>query len=93
MRHFLAKGTAYRIVVDYIIVKLHSSNSDMVAAIFDDETANNSTSAGDEELLRFLETNYSPGQKSLDLKSQLKKAANFKFFKADDKSSATENHF
>jgi hypothetical protein len=90
MRHFLAKGTAYRSAVDCITAKLHSSISDMVAAIFDDETANNWTSAGDEELLRFLETNYPPGQKSSDLESQLKKAANFKYFKSDDKSSATE---
>jgi hypothetical protein len=58
MRHFLAKGTAYRPVVDCITTKLHSSISDMVAAIFDDEKASNWTSAGDEELLRFLETNF-----------------------------------
>ena len=61
----------------------------MVAAIFDDEKANNWTSSGDEKLLRFLETNYPPGQKSSDLESQLKKTANFKFFKSDDKRSAT----
>ena len=60
----------------------------MVTAIFDDKIANNWTSANDEELLRFLETNYPPGQKSSDLRSQLKKAANFKFFKAETKSSA-----
>ena len=42
------------------------------------------------DALRFFETNYPPGQKSSDQKSQLKKAANFKFFKAYNKSSATE---
>ena len=69
MRLFFAKGTAYRPVVNCITAKLHLSISDMVAAIFDDEIANNWTSAGDEELLRFLETNYPPGQKSSDLES------------------------
>ena len=55
MRHLMANETAYRPVVDCITTKLNSSITEMVAAIFDNETTSNWTSVGDEELLRFLE--------------------------------------
>ena len=42
-------------------------------------------------MIRFLETKYPPGQKASDLESQLKKTANFKAYKADNKCTATEN--
>lgn len=64
--------------------KFHSSITDVVAENFNDETANNWTLQGSlrptTHQVRNLRTK----------KSQLKKAANFKFFKAYNKSLANE---
>jgi hypothetical protein len=57
----------------------------MVAVIFDDQKAADWINAEDKELSRFFETSYPPFS---DLKTQLRRAANFKTFIADDKSAS-----
>ena len=72
-------------VLDCISWKLYSLIKNTVVAIFDDQKAADWINAEDKELSRFFETSYPPFS---DLKTQLRRAANFKTFIADDKSAS-----